>query len=74
MLRWLVKFIDEKRDSWDEENREEKRKHNALEDWTEKSRDEIFCSSHNRGEIELKGDTGQIQKLRRFEGPNARTR
>ena len=40
MLRWLVKFIDENKDSWDEENREEKRKHNVLEDWTEKYRDE----------------------------------
>ena len=74
MLRCLVKFIDENKDSWDEEIREEKRKYNALEDWTEKSRDEFFCSIHNRGEIELKGDTEQIQKLRRFEGPNARTR
>ena len=40
MLRWLTKFIDESRDSWDEVNRDEKKKKSVLTDWAEKSREE----------------------------------
>ena len=56
MLRWLAKFIDENRDSWDEENRDEKRKKNVLTDWAEKSREEkiaVVISEERLSEREI---------------------
>ena len=40
MLRWLTKFIDENRDSWDEISRDEKKMKNVVTDWAEKTREE----------------------------------
>ena len=56
MLRWLTKFIDENRDSWDEISREEKKMKDVVEDWAEKTREEkigIITSEEKLSEEEI---------------------
>ena len=56
MLRWLTKFIDENRDSWDDISREERKMKDVVANWAEKTREEkigIITSEEKLSEEEI---------------------
>ena len=54
MLRWLVKFIDEKKDSWEEERRENIKKSKEMKDWSQMSRDERIENTKTQEQLSEK--------------------